>query len=257
MQVPGKSAQECFDKVNSEYVTPLQPQPRSRAKIRTDLSPLKQFSLSASKLLKTSKPKVKKQGGNKQKSHLGLKAVRQLLQRHCHLEQDLEADLFSVLEPNLDKSNDACQPCDELSTPKQLLKQKQRLFQRCYKRSSSGHKNKSLSRLSSTFERAVASPPVLKEVKNKVLHEKYIDQLHIREAKRKAMFSRCIGKSTLRTENVKENHVLKYDIRVAKNALVSDVRDAINKIKQVKDDATSDLDADVIEGYRYVDEDEI
>lgn len=259
LQVPGKSAQECFDKVNSEYATPRHPCPRSRAKIRTDISPLKPFSLSASKLLNTSQPRVKKPGRNKENSRVTHKAIRQLLQRHYYLDQHPEADLFSVLEPNLDESTYAFKPQVEISTPKQLLIENQVLSQRCNWCSSSSHKKKSLSRLSTSFEIALASPPVLKEVKNRVLHEKYIDQLHCREARRKAMSARA-EKCSIRSEDGKENHMLKVDIRVAKNALVSDVRDAINKFKHIKAAGTSDsadLDGIVIENCGEEDEDEI
>lgn len=161
------------------------------------------------------------------------------------MDQDHEVDFFSVLEPNLDISTQAFQPNDVLSTPKNLQGNKQ-LLQKCSERFSSGHK-KPPSRFSNSCETAPFSPPVLKLVKNRALHEKYIDQLHSREAKRVAS-SQHSGKSTSR-EGGMECHIQKVDVvRAAKSALVSEVRDAIDKLQQVHASATSnhsDLDDDV------------
>ncbi|KAK9284326.1 hypothetical protein L1049_023497 [Liquidambar formosana] len=181
--VPGKTAQDCFDKVHSDNLTPPQPRPRSRAK-GTNLSSMGYFSLSASKLLKPTEPKIKRPSCNKQKSHLAQKTVRHLLQKHSNVDKLYEADLFSVLEPTVNPSTQAFQQSVILSTPEHAP-EKQGLLQKFRERSSSGHK-KSLSRLISSCGTALVSPPVLKPVKNRALHEKYIDQLHCREAKRKA-----------------------------------------------------------------------
>ncbi|KAJ6295187.1 hypothetical protein OIU78_023239 [Salix suchowensis] len=154
--IPGKSAQDCFDKVNSDLMALPQTLPRSRAK-RVNSSPLECFSTSVSKLLNASGPKSK--------------------------------------------------------------------------------------RLS-----YIASPPVLKQVKNKALHEKYIDHLHCREAKRKAAYARA-EKSVAGKENRGEIKVKKIDVvRAAKNALVSDVRDAIYQLQDVQTNASnsSDFHDDVV-----------
>lgn len=245
MQVPGKSAWECFNKIHSDHITPPPLRPLSRAKTRKNSSPLKQFQLSASKLLKPTKPKIRRRSCNSQKSLLVQKTVRQLLQRNYCVDQDHEVDCFSVLEPNLDISTQGFQPNDVLSTPKNLLGNMQ-LLQKCSERFSSGHK-KPPSRFSNSCETALFSPPVLKQVKNRALHEKYIDQLHSREAKRVAS-SRHPGKFTSR-EGGKECNIQKVDVvRAAKNALVSGVRDAIDKLKHVHASATrnnSDLYDDV------------
>ncbi|GMY12031.1 homeodomain mRNAion factor [Fagus crenata] len=233
--VPGKSAQECFDKVHSDNLTPLQPQPRLRTK-KGKSSPIQKISLSASKLLK---PMVKRSNCNKQKTHLGQKTFRHLLQKHYHVDQDYEADLFSVLEPNMDPSGQAFQPGVILSTPKQL-QGKQGFLQKC-RESSSSHK-KPLSRFSGSSLTTLFSPPVLKQVKDKVLHEKYIDKLHCREAKRKAASARA-GKLFIVKEDRKDIHVQNIDVvRAAKNALVSDARDVITQYQHLQANALSNSD---------------
>ena len=79
-------------------------------------------------------------------------------------------------------------------------------------------------------------------MKNKALHEKYIDQLHCREAKGKAARARA-GKSVAGKENRGEINVQKIDVvRAAKNALVSDVRDAIYQLQDVQTNAISSSD---------------
>lgn len=234
IQVPGKSAQDCFDKINSDYLTPLQHQRISRAKKRRNSSPIPHLHLSASKVLKPIETKVKRPGYNKQKSHVLHKNARHLLRMHHHQNQDHEADLFSVLEPNLDLSTQALQHGIILSTPKNL-KQKHGFLQKFDGRCSSGHK-KPLSRFSGLREKALVSPLVLKQVKNKVLHEKYIDQLHSRDAKRKTA-SEQAKKSRLRMEDRKENILPRPDVvRAAKNALVSD---AITMLQQIQTNAKS------------------
>ncbi|KAJ7943804.1 putative Homeodomain-like superfamily protein [Quillaja saponaria] len=225
--VPGKSAHDCFDKVHSDHLTPPQPQPRSRAK-KMKSSPLKQFSLSASKLLKPTEKKARS-SFVKMKSYLRLKSVRELIKSHHKLDQDHQADLFYLLEPNMDISCTASQP-SVLSTPDQL-QEKQGLLQKCSERSSLSHK-KPLSRFSSSCETDLVSPPVLKQVKNRVLHEKYIDQLHSREARRKAASVR-VEMSTAREKDRQESNDLKSNVvRAAKIALVSEARDTINKFQQ-------------------------
>ncbi|PON97113.1 Homeodomain-like [Trema orientale] len=244
--VPGKSAQDCFDKVNADHLTPPQRHPASRAKKRRSLSPIPDLQLSASKLLKPNEVKGKKPSCNKRKSHITQKNVRQLLRMHYHQNQDHDADLFSVLEPNLDLSTHAFQPSSVFSTPKHL-QEKQGLLKNCNDRFSSGHK-KTLSRFSGSYGMAaLASPPVLKQVKNRVLHEKYIDQLHNRDAKRKAA-SKHAKRATLIMDDRKEIRFQKLDvIRTAKNALVSDAREAISTLRHIQANATnnSDLDDDV------------
>ncbi|KAK4585015.1 hypothetical protein RGQ29_022616 [Quercus rubra] len=234
--VPGKSAQECFDKVHSDNLTPLQPQPRLRTK-KAESSPIHNFSLSESKLLK---PMVKRLSCNKQKTRPGRKIFRHLIQKHYFVDQDYEADLFSVLEPNMDPSTQAIQPGVILSTPMQSSG-KQGFLKKCHERPSS-HK-KPLSRLSGSSLTTLASPPVLKQVKNRVLHDKYIDQLHCREVKRKAASARACKFSIVK-EDRKDIPVQNIDVvRAAKNALASDARDVISQYQHLQANAMSNSDS--------------
>uniref|UniRef100_A0A5B7B5S1 Myb-like domain-containing protein n=1 Tax=Davidia involucrata TaxID=16924 RepID=A0A5B7B5S1_DAVIN len=246
--VPGKSAQDCFDKVYSDHLTPHQPRPHSRAN-RTNSSPL---SLLAGKLLTSAEPKIKRPTCSKQKSHLAQKTVRQLLQKHYQVDQDYEADLFSVLESTLNQSTQAFQQGAILSTP-ECGKERPGFIKRCRERSSSARK-KHRSRLSSLSGATLVSPPVLKQVKNKALHEKYIDQLHKREAKRKTASSRA-AKSIPGKED-KESHIQKLDaIKAAKNALVLDARDVINQFQHSQANAMGDF-SDIDDGIDGDDDDE-
>lgn len=230
--MPGKSAQDCFDKVHSDHLTPPQLQPRTRAKTNS-LSSLS-FSLSASDLLNSPVLNIKK----KQKTHLSHKAIRQLLQKSYQVDQDYEADLFSVLEPTPN-------PPVVLSTPERNKENPELLLKKCQQRSSSVHK-KQVSR----FSRAgLVSPPVLKQVKNKVLHDKYIDQLRSREAKRKAASARATKCSKKEDRKVGHSTEKLDAIKAAKNALVFDARDAINQFQHLQANALTN-------GFSDEDEDE-
>ncbi|KAH7566779.1 hypothetical protein ACOSQ2_023762 [Xanthoceras sorbifolium] len=234
--VPGKSAQDCFDRVHSDHVTPPQLPPRSRAR-KMNSSPLAHFSLSASKLLKPTELKNKMPSCKKQKSYLAQKSVRQLLQKKYHVEQEYEADLFSVLEPNFISSSQGNEQNGLLSTPKHL-QENQKFLQKCCERSSGS--KKPLSRFSGSCGMTLVSPPVLKQVKNRALHEKYIDQLHCREAKRKAA-SAHREKVNSGKENRSKIHGLKMDvIKAAKNALVTDAQNAINQLQHLHANTMSD-----------------
>ncbi|KAF9681421.1 hypothetical protein SADUNF_Sadunf06G0224200 [Salix dunnii] len=236
--VPGKSAQDCFEKVNSDHVTPPQALQRSRAK-RINSSPLESSSLSASGILNPSGPKSKRLRCE-QKNHLAHKNVRELLQNQNRMDRDYEADFFSIFEPDMNPSTQDSQLAVKISTPEHS-KVKQGFLHKFHERSSSGHK-KPLSRLSSCGI-DIVSPPVLKQVKNRALHEKYIDQLHCREAKRKAAYARAgksVGKKNRGEINVQKIAV----VRAAKNSLVSDVRDALNHLHDLQANAGSSSDFD-------------
>ncbi|XWS33414.1 hypothetical protein CRYUN_Cryun22dG0080600 [Craigia yunnanensis] len=170
------------------------------------------------------------------------KTVRHLLRKHYHVDQGDEADLFSILEPNTSSSMHAL-PNVMLSTPKNLL-EKQGFLLKCNERSSSGPK-KHHSKLGNSCTGALISPPVLKQIKNRALHEKYIDQLHNREAKRRAESTRA-EKEVLGKENRGSIQILKIDkVRVAKNALVSDARYVINQLHHLQTtSADNSLDMD-------------
>ena len=236
LQVPGKSKQDCFDRVHHDFHTPPQCQPRSRAKA-INSSPLHQFSISASKLLIPTGKKVGKSNILKPKSIVTQKSIENLLQCHLKVDQNHKGDIFSVLEPNIDFSTNAILPSQELCTPKQQ-KENQGFLQ-----SSSIHK-KSLSRFSgSSGVKDLASPPVLKQVKNKVQHEKYVNQLRFRDLMRRAASTRAKKSVPGEGKGIEKTDVVK----AAKVALVSEARDAINKFQQsqinfIGDTGSSDED---------------
>ncbi|RDY11294.1 hypothetical protein CR513_04066, partial [Mucuna pruriens] len=220
--VPGKSQQDCFDRIHCDYMTPPKTQPRLRAKTLKS-SPLHQFSISASKLLKPIHKTVRKSNVLKPKNIITQKSVEKLLQRHLKGDQDCEGDIFSVLEPNIVFSANALQPSEALSTPKKL-KENKGFLQSCTETSSSSSRKKPLSRFSGLLVTDLVSPPVLKKVKNRAMHEKYINQLRCREARRRAASTKIIGEgSTIQKRDV---------VKAAKVALVSEARDAINKFRE-------------------------
>nr|KYP66387.1 hypothetical protein KK1_012679 [Cajanus cajan] len=239
--VPGKSQQDCFDRIHCDYMTPPQSQPRSRAKALLS-SPLHEFSLSASKLLKPVPKTVRKSNVLKPKNIITQKSVEKLLQRHLKVDLTRDGDIFSVLEPNIEFSTNALQPSESLSTPKQQ-KENKGFLQICTETSSSIHK-KPLSRFSGSHAKDLVSPPVLKQVKNRVMHEKYINQLRCRESRRRADSTKRIGEG----RSIQKKDVVK----AAKVALVSEARDAINKFQQSQvnlmgNTCSSDEDNDGIE----------
>lgn len=246
LQVPGKSAKDCFNKLHSDHSTPPQPQTRLRSR-KTNLP---SFSLPTSTLLKPEEPITKKPSRRKQSRHLAQKTVRQLLQKHYNVDQNYEADLFSVLESTMNPSTQALQKGLTHSTPGGEQKDSGYL-KKCHDRSSSAHHAKHMSQFSGSYGATLASPPVLKPVKNKALHEKYIDQLHCREAKRRA------AKVSRGKENRKESciNIQKRDvIKAAKDALVFDAKDVINQFHQVKVSGMgnlSDSDDDFVESDDY------
>lgn len=244
--MPGKSQQDCFDRIHCDYMTPPQTQPHSRAKTLKS-SPIHQFSISASKLLKPIDKTVRKSNVLKPKNIITQKSIEKLLQHHLKVDLDREVDIFSVLEPNTDFSTNALQPSEALSTPKQQ-KENKGFLQNCTETSSSSHK-KPLSRFSGSCVTELVSPPVLKKVKNRVMHEKYINQLRCRESRRRAAATKIIGEGT----SIQKRDVVKG----AKVALVSEARDAINKFQQSQVnlmDNTCSSDEDNGDGVEFEDE---
>ncbi|XP_071914486.1 uncharacterized protein [Coffea arabica] len=231
--VPGKSAQECFDKIHSELLTPAQQQPRSRTKgVNASLS------LSASKLLNASESDTKKLRYSKQKSRVTRRTVRQLLHKQYAADQHYEVDLFNVLESTLDPSTQC------VSTP-ELNRERLGLDKRCQEISSSAH-GKLLSLSNDSRGSTVISPAVLKKIKNKALHEKYIDQLHLREARRKAMSLRGKKSTQDKSGGNKEDNLQKRKIvKDAKNALVFCARDAIKHFHHLQSREANKFDDSV------------
>ncbi|KAG8390068.1 hypothetical protein BUALT_Bualt01G0044900 [Buddleja alternifolia] len=229
--VPGKSAEECFDRIQSDHLTPSQPRTRSMANTKKP-SPL---SFSASKLLSPAETrKTKRFRPTKRSTLLAQKTVRSLLQKQQNEHQDYEPDFFSVLEPTINPSSPNIQAFAS-PTPNQ----EHGILSRFGEMSSSAHK-KHFSRLNSLSKAPFVSPPVLKQVKNKALHEKYIDQLHCREAKRKAESLRnAKGKNNKKVSQLNVNSV-----KVAKDALVFDAQDAINQFRSLQSSMIDNIDED-------------
>ncbi|KAL9303430.1 hypothetical protein ACSQ67_020693 [Phaseolus vulgaris] len=221
--VPGKSQQECFDRIHFDHVTPVQLQPRSRAKTLKS-SPIQEFSLSASNLLNPIDIKVRRSNVLKPKNITTQKSVEKLLLRRLTDDLDRAGDIFSVLEPKIDLSTNALQSSESLSTTKQL-KENKGFLQSCTETSSSSG-NKLLSRFSGSHITDLVSPPVLKKVKNRVLHEKYVNKLRCRESRRRAASEKIIGEG----RSIKR----KDAVKAAKFALVSEARDAINKFRELQ-----------------------
>ncbi|CAN4112694.1 unnamed protein product [Withania somnifera] len=228
--VPGKSAKDCFDKIHSDFMTPPQPQPRSRVKKMNTSS----LSPCATKLLQSTAKNTNKRKDSKSKNHLSRKAVRQLLQKQTDIDRHKEADFFNALESSTDPNTRAfCQNTIFL-TPERN-KEGLSYLRKCLERSSSGYK-KHRSRSSGSSGATLTSPPVLKPIKNKALHERYVDQLHCREAKRKIATSRI-------AKGHQNKNVVKIDvIKAAKNALISEARDAINQFQNLQTCALSSYD---------------
>lgn len=252
LQVPGKSAKDCFDKIHADFMTPPQPQPRSRIKKMNTLS----LSPCATKLLQSSEKNTNKRRYSKPKSHLSRKAVRQLLQKQTDMDRNKEADFFSALESTHPTDGAFCQDTNFV-TPERN-KEGLHHLRKCLERSSSDQK-KHRSRLSGSSGSTLTSPPVLKPIKNKALHERYIDQLHCREAKRKAATSRTAKGHQNKNDHKNEN-VIKTDvIKAAKNALMSEARDAINQFQNLQTcamDSYNDDDDDYFDENHNPDDDE-
>ncbi|KAL0341327.1 UNVERIFIED_CONTAM: hypothetical protein Sradi_4649500 [Sesamum radiatum] len=220
--VPGKSAEECFDRIQSDLLTPSQPRTRSRAK--KNLSPL---SFSASKLLSPAEMKTKRLRSTRRKTLLAQKTVRQLLQKQQNENQDHEADLFAVLEPTMDSSSLNFQAATLFTSP--VPKKGSGVLTRC----------RETSRLNSS-KGSFCKSPSFEADKKQGLHEKYIDQLHCRDAKRKAESLRnakCIQDK--RSTDLKVNSV-----KVAKDALVLDAQDAIHQLRSLQASTNDNLDDD-------------
>ncbi|KAL6570404.1 hypothetical protein OROMI_014918 [Orobanche minor] len=235
--VPSKSAGECFNRIHYDHLTPPQPRSRSRAN-RKQPSPV---LYSASKWLSPAETKPKRLQARR-KTLVAQKTVRQLLEKQRNEDQDYKADLFSVLEPNIELSSLNFQESTTPIASPVGNRGSSSILTRCLEMSSSVHK-KQLSRLSCLGKAAFVSPPVLKQIKNKALHEKYIDQLHCRDAKRKAQSLRN-AKSIRESEDKLTGQLEVNLVKVAKDALVFDARHAINKFRNLQSSMSCNTDDD-------------
>ncbi|KAL5988395.1 hypothetical protein ACLOJK_036159 [Asimina triloba] len=228
--VPGKSAQDCFDRIHADLATP-QFQNRSRL-CKSNSSPLGHFTLSSDKLLEYIDPNVKIPKRSRQKSLAAQKMVRKMLRKHHIADKSNEADLFSVLEAAANVSFQDLSQAKVPSTPDCVLKPLG-FLQKCQGQSSSAHR-KTRSKLKIVRLTDLASPPVLKQVKNMALHEKYIDQLHIREARQTRKASSQVKGNAAANMHTKGRGMLENDVRSARTALVSDAIDVMRQFKEMQ-----------------------
>ncbi|GER54449.1 homeodomain-like superfamily protein [Striga asiatica] len=234
--VHGKSAEECFNRIHYDHLTPPQPRTRSRTN-KKEQSPV---PYSASKLLSPAGIKTKKVKSHR-KTLMAQKTVRQILEKQCNENQDYKADLFSVLEPGIELPSLDFRVSTPFASP--VPNRASSVLSRCLEMSSSAPHKKQHSRLSCSQNAAFVSPPVLKQIKNKALHDKYIDQLHCRDARRKTESLRNV-----KCIHGKKDKILSHSqvnlVKSAKDALVFDAQEAITKFRNLQSSTNGDIDED-------------
>ncbi|KAM0823538.1 hypothetical protein ACQ4PT_070806 [Festuca glaucescens] len=224
--VPGKSAEECFNRVHADLSTPTPMAPRARTS-KSQFSPLGHFTLSDPKFPNLLEPLVARRTA-KQKSLAAQKTVRHLLKKHSLIDQAQEADHFSIFEtsPSALQLNIPLE--DSPGTPENYLNS----FPLNKYNVSSSARKRPLSRLKT--KQAEPSPEVLKPLKNVVLHEKYINQLSRREGAKKP---RKKAAGTIATDPENERPLLEQQagvVKAAKNALMSEATDFICQFKKLQ-----------------------
>ncbi|CAA0811133.1 Homeodomain-like superfamily protein [Striga hermonthica] len=234
--VHGKSAEECFNRIHYNHLTPPQPRTRSRTN-KKEQSPV---PYSASKLLSPAGIRTKKIKSHR-RTLVAQKTVRQILEKQCNENHDYKADLFSVLEPGIELSSLDFQISTPFVSP--VPNRASSVLSRCLEMSSSAPHKKQHSRLSCSQSAAFVSPPVLKQIKNKALHDKYIDQLHCRDARRKMESLR-----NLKCVQGKKDKLLSHSqvnlVKSAKDALFFDAQEAITKFRSLQSSTNGDIDED-------------
>ncbi|XP_019710378.1 uncharacterized protein [Elaeis guineensis] len=250
--VPGKTAHECFNRIHADLATPTQPQPRSRAN-RSNFSPVGSFTLSGSKMKELMETKIKRVRSRKQKSLVAQKTARHLLRKHCLTDRSQEADHFSNLETS---PNSLYLELPEIMSPEtpDCIRNPSSFLQKCNESSSSSHR-KMLSRFNAS--QADPSPEVLKQIKNIAQHEKYIDHLHYRDARRR----KCTKTANPVADRCKKtsSELGTGALKAARTALISEAREYISHFQQMQansldnhesfdtDDKTTDTDDYVVD----------
>lgn len=190
-------------------------------------SPLGQFKLSGGKLLEPFEFNGKKLRNSRLKNPIAQKTVRHLLQKQLIVDQGYEADLFAVLENTTDLPSQSLPQTKMPVTPDCVLRP------HCHERSSLTVK-RTMSKFGTACHMDLTSPPVLKQVKNMAMHEKYIDQLHTREARRKKTSSACNTNHVTADSFAQEISVKEMNVKSARAALVSDAKDAIKQFQHIE-----------------------
>ncbi|KAG0500305.1 hypothetical protein HPP92_000377 [Vanilla planifolia] len=241
-KVPGKSAQECFEKIHSSILTPLSSQPGSRPR-RKNLSPIGSFSLSGGISPYMTELNAETFRRGKIKKLAAQRTVRCLLRKHRLADQNIEADHFTLLESsptNITFDLFGIElPKTSTSTPCHADQPGER----------STINSKMYSRFKLLSSPGSSSPEVLKQIKNRALHDKYIDQLHYREARR-VMLSKKTNKDSKGNEyNGKLDSCV---LKAAKTALICDAKSFISHFQRTQ----ANLIEDDIDEYSDTDRDE-
>jgi len=223
--VPGRSAEDCFNRIHADLTTPTPIAPRPRTS-KTTFSPIGNFTLSDPKLPNLLESRVARQRTAKQKGLTAQKTVRHLLQKHCVIDQAQEADHFSVFEssPSALQLNLSFE--DSHGTPDSYTNSGS--LGKCS--GSSSARKKPISRLRT--KPSEPSPEVLKPIKNVILHEKYIDQLSRREYTKRPRKSTQGSKAADSEKALSEQKA--GSLKAAKNALISEATDFISSFKKVQ-----------------------
>ncbi|CAN6201569.1 unnamed protein product [Urochloa humidicola] len=218
--VPGRSAEECFNRIHADLSTPTPIAPRPRT-CKAKYSPLGNFSLSDPELPNLLEPAEGRPRTSKQKTLAAQKTVRHLLQKHSLIDHAHEADHFSIFEssPSALQLNISFE--DSPGTPHSCINSGS--LPR-FSASSSGRK-KPFSRLKTKPDEP--SPGVLKPVKNVILHEKYIDQLCRREGTKRPRKKTPDSKAA-------DSEQKAGDLKAAKNALILEATDFISHFKKLQ-----------------------
>ncbi|KAF3340925.1 hypothetical protein FCM35_KLT09769 [Carex littledalei] len=211
--VPGKNAQECFNRIHSNFATPPSIPCKTRLNKGSQMdSPLKKFNL-----LEPNSPKARKVSKQK-KTRDARKTVRHLLKKQQLVDQVQDADYFSQFE-----GSPVNLPSD-VKLPRDFS---------CEDRLNSDPEIKL--KPGSSQNQPDLSPAVLKPVKNMELHEKYIDHLHCVDARRKACVRACGNKGKEIDLGTKAG-----ELKDAKTALVSEAQDFIGCFKKLQGDPFGD-----------------
>ncbi|KAF8719984.1 hypothetical protein HU200_024754 [Digitaria exilis] len=223
--VPGRSAEDCFNRIHADLSTPTPIGPRPRTS-KTTFSPIGNFSLSDPKLPNLLESTVGRQRTVKQKSLAAQKTVRHLLQKHCLKDRAQEADHFSLFEtsPRAFQLNISFE--DSPGTPESYLNSGS--LDKCS--GSSSARKKSFSRLRA--KQAERSPAVLKPIKNVILHEKYVDQLSRREGTKRPRKRTPGSKAVVSGKTISRQQA--GGLKAAKNALISEATDFISQFKKLQ-----------------------
>ncbi|KAL0928532.1 hypothetical protein M5K25_000420 [Dendrobium thyrsiflorum] len=222
--VPGKSAQECFDKIHASIVTPLSSQPRPRTKKKSP-SPIANFNLSANILPQVPEIEAGRLRRCRAKKLAAQKTVRHLLRKHRLTDLTEPADHFSLLESSQIKI--AVNALNTTSTSPFLSQQPGEKF---------SANTQKFSRFKLLTSPDGPSPQVLKQIKNRALHDRYIDQLHHREARR-----------VMLAKKSKVDYLGKLEhggLKAARTALISDAKSFIHHFQHSAANLMDEFDTD-------------